>query len=635
MDGRHGTTRALLGLAVLAAGLSSCRPPAEVTETPEPRAVLAAAGVRLSRSLSAGALTELAARGDRVLAALTRSERDALARGALRFRIDRAADVYVAAARGSEPFWLDDLGFAPAGFTLSDPDTTWAVYRRRFTSGRVGLGVNGLDRSPRAHYAVFVASPDGRPVPVTALRGDDWQAVPASAGIALERDVAGPIGDLPAALRGATLLRTRHDRRHDSLLAAGRVWKTHVVSGAEPDQVAITLGNDPGSELTWSWRTRPGVGPPVVRVWKKGAAGFREYRGSSETIALRELLNDPVVLRHTVRVAGLEPDTSYAYAIGDGTGPGMSPWSSVRTPPRGPADVSLLYLGDPQCGLEGWGKLLDAAHRRRPDTHAVLIAGDLVDRGNERSNWDHFFLRAAGVFAGVPVVPAVGNHEYLDRGPWLYRAVFALPTNGPAGVPSDLVYSAELGDAFLAVLDSTAAVTDPDQARRQADWLDEALARTRRRWKLVMFHHPVYASHPSRESPGLRDAWVPVFDRHRVDLVLQGHDHAYLRTYPLRGGRRVAAPGDGTVYVVSVSGDKFYEQAARNYTEVGFTHVSTYQTLDIQAATNRLVYRSYDARGVVRDAFTLEKADPAAPAARGGPPRGRPERRLARGPGPR
>jgi hypothetical protein len=89
--------------------------------------------------------------------------------------------------------------------------------------------------------------------------------------------------------------------------------------------------------------------------------------------------------------------------------------------------------------------------------------------------------------------------------------------------------------------------------------------------------------------------------------VLQGHDHAYLRTYPLRGGRGVGTTGGGTVYVVSVSGDKYYDQAPRDYTEVGFTHVSTYQTIDLSARDHRLVYRSFDADGRERDAFTIEK----------------------------
>jgi 3',5'-cyclic AMP phosphodiesterase CpdA len=264
-------------------------------------------------------------------------------------------------------------------------------------------------------------------------------------------------------------------------------------------------------------------------------------------------------------------------------------------------------MGDPQCGLEGWGRLLKKARERRPDASALLIAGDLVDRGNERTNWDHFFLRAAGVFEGLPVMPAVGNHEYLDRGPWLFRTFFDLPANGPEGVSRDLVYSFELADAFVAVLDSTLAVSDPGAARLQAEWLDQRLASTSRRWKLVMFHHPVYASHPNRESPSLRDAWVSVFDRHHVDLVIQGHDHAYLRTYPMRGGRRTGSPAEGTVYTVSVSGDKFYDQDPREYTEVGFTHVSTYQTIDIQPCAGRLVYKAFDSDGRERDGFVIEK----------------------------
>ena len=177
--------------------------------------------------------------------------------------------------------------------------------------------------------------------------------------------------------------------------------------------------------------------------------------------------------------------------------------------------------------------------RRHPDLDFVVLAGDLVDRGNERTNWDHLFLRAAPVFDRLPVMPCAGNHEYLDIGPRLYRAFFELPHNGPPGIAPDLVYSFEVGDVCFAVLDSTLAVSDPDAARRQAEWLDETLGRTRAAWKLVMFHHPVYPSHPWRDSPALCPVWVPIFDKHHVNLVLQGHDHAYLRTFPLRAAPRV------------------------------------------------------------------------------------------------
>ena len=52
---------------------------------------------------------------------------------------------------------------------------------------------------------------------------------------------------------------------------------------------------------------------------------------------------------------------------------------------------------------------------------AVRIAQFLVDRGNERTNWDHFFLRASGVFDGagaaIPCGSASGGSMAVARAP--------------------------------------------------------------------------------------------------------------------------------------------------------------------------------------------------------------------------
>ena len=264
-------------------------------------------------------------------------------------------------------------------------------------------------------------------------------------------------------------------------------------------------------------------------------------------------------------------------------------------------------MGDAQTGLQDWGRRLFTAYRRHPGIEFILLAGDLVDRGNERTNWDHFFLRSEEIFERIPVMPCVGNHEYLDQGPRLYRSFFALPRNGPASVDTGLVYHFETGNAFFAVLDSTLAVSDPEAARRQAEWLDAVLTQSRAAWKFVMFHHPVYPSHPCRDNPELRRAWVPIFDKHHVDLVLQGHDHAYLRTYPMRGDIPQATAGEGTVYLVSVAGDKFYDQVPREYIEVGLTGTPTYQTIEIDDVENRLTYRAWTDSGEIVDRLVITK----------------------------
>ena len=293
--------------------------------------------------------------------------------------------------------------------------------------------------------------------------------------------------------------------------------------------------------------------------------------------------------------------------MGDGTEFGWSSWHSTRTAPEAPRDYSFLYLGDAQCELERWGELAHSAVKAHPDAGFLVLAGDLVDRGNERSNWDHFFLRGLGVFDAIPFMPAVGNHEYLDKGPRIYRQTFDLPKNGPNGVAANLVYSFEYADSFVAVLDSNLAIYDPAAAECQARWLDQALSQTRATWKFVAFHHPIYASHPSRSNPQLGRAWIPVFDKHHVDVVLTGHDHAYLRSKPMLAGEPVADPSIGTVYVVSVSGEKFYGQIPHEFTAKGLTRIATYQTIAIAPASRRLEYRSFDRDGREVDAFSIQK----------------------------
>ena len=55
---------------------------------------------------------------------------------------------------------------------------------------------------------------------------------------------------------------------------------------------------------------------------------------------------------------------------------------------------------------------------------------------------------------------------------------------------------------------------------------------------IVVFMHQcaMSTSVPGNGSDlGIRQAWLPLFDKYEVDLVLSGHEHDYERTYPVRG----------------------------------------------------------------------------------------------------
>jgi len=81
----------------------------------------------------------------------------------------------------------------------------------------------------------------------------------------------------------------------------------------------------------------------------------------------------------------------------------------------------------------------------------------------------------------------------------------------------------------------------------QTAWLERTLAAGRGDpsvdWIIVQMHQCACSSSATGNGSdlGIRQQWLPLFDRYQVDLVLNGHDHDYERSFPVRG----AHPGAG------------------------------------------------------------------------------------------
>ena len=272
-------------------------------------------------------------------------------------------------------------------------------------------------------------------------------------------------------------------------------------------------------------------------------------------------------------------------------------------------------MGDAQTGLEDWGKRLTTAFRRHPGLEFILLAGDLVDRGNERTNWDHFFLRAEEIFERMPVMPCVGNHEYLDMGPRLYRSFFALPRNGPAGIAPGLVYHFEVGIRL-----HRGSRQHPRRLRRARGKTSGGLARRRP----VSDPRAVETRHVP--SPGLS---LTSLARHPG---IAGPLGAGLR----QASRRPRAPGPRSRLPANLpdarppprvllasqgrstwSRSRVTSSATRPHaitSRSGSRQTSTYQTIEIDDRANCLTYRAWTDAGEVADRLVLTHPGSAEPA---------------------
>lgn len=580
---------------------------AHVGSHPSVHDTVAGIALRLAREVPPARLT--AATPDQLLAWLAPQERLVLGREHVRFTVNVPVRVTVVgdATAVETPFWLADLGFRDAGLRWQDGESTFTAWAREFPAGEIGLGVNGLGERD-SHYFVLlqplVASPA---LEVAGGYPGRLRVATFMVGAQPWADRGTVVTAAPPVLLGQTLLRTLHGSRNDACLN-GKSRVTPFPAGPLPDHLVLTWSGSPTRSQTVQWRTSATVRRGLATFHPKPASGgppdpvsVVRVPAVTRLIVDPALRNDPVIHWHTAELNGLTPGTTYVYRVGDGSPQGWSAPAEFTTAPEGATPFSFVYMGDAQNGLDRWGQLAQRAYRSRPDAAFYLMAGDLVNRGNQRDDWDAFLHFADGIFARRPLAPVIGNHECQGGHPTMYLEQFALPLNGPSGLEAGRAYAFEYSNALFVILDSN---LDPQE---QSVWLEDQLSSSGATWKFVAYHHPAYSSAPNRDNEEIRQYWVPIFDRYHVDLALQGHDHAYLRTYPLRDNQRVVDPADGTVYIVSVSGTKMYDQAARPYTEFGMTRVPTYQVLDIQIQGDRLNYRSYDAQGRLRDQFVIRK----------------------------
>ena len=366
---------------------------------------------------------------------------------------------------------------------------------------------------------------------------------------------------------------------------------------------------------------------------------------------------------HSAPLVDLRPDTLYRYEIDlDGEPAARGESYAFRTPPRGRAlpdagSVGIWVIGDSgKCSVSPTGCTESAAVRdamaarsaERPPAMWLLLGDNAYPHGTDWQYSEALFRHYARRAASTLLWPVAGNHDFYAADArtqsGVYFDSFDPPSEGEAGgVPSgtEAYYSFDWGPLHIVVLDSHDSDRSADGP--MARWLEADLASAAdARWTLAAFHHPPY-SHGSHDSDDpedsggrmqdMREVFVPILERHNVDLVLAGHSHGYERSALIRGHTghsssyqettHRAADGDGspprgyskgegesagTVYVVVGSSSEASHRMrphpvmVRSLPELG--------SLWIEARRDSLRARFVGATGEILDDFALRK-DPA------------------------
>lgn len=386
---------------------------------------------------------------------------------------------------------------------------------------------------------------------------------------------------------------------------------TRLFPTAFPDRIILNLTNDPTHSVAVNWRTDTIITASIVQVAQathgpEFVKDKREISGEVERLTYKPE-NDPEVSAnyHSAIIDGLEPSEKYVYRVGVDSA--WSEWFQIQMPePDG--KISFIYFGDAQNNLKSmWSRVIRQAYGSLPEVDFMLHAGDLINRYDREMEWAEWFYSGSFIHAMVPSVMTTGNHEYRDMilSPQ-WKKQFNLPKNGPAGL-DELCYQVNYPELKVISLDAEQIDESEPMKKAQMIWLDSVLTNDPKRWTAITFHYPIFSTKPNRDNIEFRDAFKPIFDKHKVDIVLQGHDHAYGRgmVNNVATGYQVKEKSSGTMYVVSVSGPKMYDVSDDPWMDRRAGNTQLFQIIEIEG--NKLSYGAYTATGDLYDAFDLIK----------------------------
>ncbi|MEK7315408.1 MAG: phytase [Candidatus Eisenbacteria bacterium] len=391
------------------------------------------------------------------------------------------------------------------------------------------------------------------------------------------------------------------------------------------DSIAIGA---PGGPLTidTTWNPRSvGANPPTVSLtrhpwislvtqtsaliaWQTGitATGTVQY-GTTASFG-NQAAHAGAALNHSVTLNGLLPGTVYYYRILSGL-QALTGVDSFRTAPAADEPFRFLAFGDP--GRATSEQIQLASRIQSLGGSLGILTGDIIYENGEAANFTpQYFDIYRPTIRHIPFYPCLGNHDVITSNGQPYLDAFYLPSNNPAG--TERYYSFDHSNAHFVALSVTAENTTPGSA--MLTWLDADLSASTKLWKFVYFHVPMYSNSGGHGGDAtIAAALEPILDAHKVDIVFQGHNHYYTRTYPIASGQVVDAsqnpnfmhPG-GPVYIVTGgAGRALYSISALSSIEA-FSK-STFHTTYVDVSGTTLAFKAVERDGTVIDSMSISK----------------------------
>lgn len=316
-----------------------------------------------------------------------------------------------------------------------------------------------------------------------------------------------------------------------------------------PDVLYLTWMHDPSTTMTVQWHSKEADSQVSYR--KVGESEWQVKEGVFNPLPKTK------VLVHTVEMDELEPNTDYQFSLVGREGEYL-----FRTLPKSLAKpVKFVIGGDAYVSLSTLRKMNARIASQDPDF--VVVGGDIAYTTNRRAvyksdgwelnRWNIFLKEWKSLMVTsdgrmIPMMVVLGNHDIkpisLSPAPqhFLFYELFALEEKGK---PYRVFDAGDYLSLFLLDTGHTYHIEG-----QQSEWLKNNLFRRENvLYKMAAYHvgaYPSVYSYKGGVPKKIRSEWSPLFERYRLNVAFEHHNHAYKRTFPMKDGK---IDPEGVIYM--------------------------------------------------------------------------------------
>lgn len=193
-----------------------------------------------------------------------------------------------------------------------------------------------------------------------------------------------------------------------------------------------------------------------------------------------------------------------------------------------------------------------------------LNTGDISQNANRRFEWSYYYDYAKDITRNIPHVITCGNNDLIDK---KFSDAFNYYITAENQFANS-VYAFDLGFTHFVSLNSNTDSTYVDGVgsvggykntdaflEAQAQWLDQHLTEVEQRevkprWVIVFAHLGPFTVGRTKRL----QRWIAPCEKHKVDMFLCGHNHAWSVSKPLYTGYDFNASAAYNDYVTTLSG---------------------------------------------------------------------------------